>query len=115
MEHSSTVYCVPQYGTFNEPRTGIYAPNLQKKTPEQQKDFTAKDTYREMHRIAGYLLICIIMSSSGRGSLVIKVMDSRSAFHEFEPSTVKDRPCRGTMHVKSVESSNAFPLVWCGS
>ncbi|GFV73296.1 hypothetical protein TNCV_2987771 [Trichonephila clavipes] len=25
------------------------------------------------------------------------------------------RPCRGAMYVKSVESSNVFPLVWCGS
>ncbi|GFV78575.1 hypothetical protein TNCV_1888811 [Trichonephila clavipes] len=37
------------------------------------------------------------------------------ACHEFEPSTIKDPPCRGAIHVKSVESSNVFPLVWCGS
>ncbi|GFV68240.1 hypothetical protein TNCV_1875221 [Trichonephila clavipes] len=30
--------------------------------------------------------------------------------HEFEPSTPKDLPCRGAMHVKSVESSNVLPL-----
>ncbi|GFU19118.1 hypothetical protein TNCV_4397191 [Trichonephila clavipes] len=34
------------------------------------------------------------------------------ACHEFELSTTKDLPCRGAMHVKSVESSNVFPLVW---
>ncbi|GFV97906.1 hypothetical protein TNCV_5069461 [Trichonephila clavipes] len=33
------------------------------------------------------------------------------ACHEFEPSTTKDPPCRGTMHVKPVESSNVLPLV----
>ncbi|GFS71837.1 hypothetical protein TNCV_3715121 [Trichonephila clavipes] len=30
--------------------------------------------------------------------------------HEFEPSTTKDPPCRGKMHVKSVESSNVLLL-----
>ncbi|GFX78296.1 uncharacterized protein TNCV_5136431 [Trichonephila clavipes] len=33
----------------------------------------------------------------------------RARCHEFEPSTTKDSPCRGAMHVKSVESS-----MWCG-
>ncbi|GFX94352.1 hypothetical protein TNCV_4293971 [Trichonephila clavipes] len=37
------------------------------------------------------------------------------AYHEFEPSITKDPPCRGTIHVKSVESSNVLRLVWCGS
>ncbi|GFX58235.1 hypothetical protein TNCV_4049931 [Trichonephila clavipes] len=32
--------------------------------------------------------------------------------HEFEPSTTKDTPCRGEMHVKSVESSIVF--LWSG-
>ncbi|GFU22560.1 5'-AMP-activated protein kinase subunit gamma-2 [Trichonephila clavipes] len=35
--------------------------------------------------------------------------------HEFEPSDAEDPPCRGAMHVKSVEHSNAYPLVWCGT
>ncbi|GFY32578.1 hypothetical protein TNCV_673331 [Trichonephila clavipes] len=35
---------------------------------------------------------------------------SWQACHEFEPSTTKDPPCWGAMHVKSVESSN----VLCG-
>ncbi|GFV66828.1 hypothetical protein TNCV_2901851 [Trichonephila clavipes] len=35
--------------------------------------------------------------------------------HEFEPSTTKDPPCRGEMHVKSVESSNVLLLQWFGS
>ncbi|GFX36191.1 hypothetical protein TNCV_2065321 [Trichonephila clavipes] len=30
--------------------------------------------------------------------------------HEFEPSTTKDPPCRGEMHVKSVENSNVILL-----
>ncbi|GFS51504.1 hypothetical protein TNCV_549481 [Trichonephila clavipes] len=39
---------------------------------------------------------------------------SRLACHVFEPSIrPKDPPCRGAMHVKSVESSNV--LLWCGS
>ncbi|GFU00825.1 transducin-like enhancer protein 3-A [Trichonephila clavipes] len=42
----------------------------------------------------------------GRGSLVVKVMDSLPACHEFEPSTTKDPSCRGAIHVKSFESSN---------
>ncbi|GFT58953.1 hypothetical protein TNCV_185721 [Trichonephila clavipes] len=37
------------------------------------------------------------------------------ACHAFEPSTTKEPPCREMMHVKSVESSNVLPLVWCGS
>ncbi|GFT23010.1 hypothetical protein TNCV_1857881 [Trichonephila clavipes] len=43
----------------------------------------------------------------GRGS---KVTDSWQACHEFEPSADEDPPCRGAMHVKSVESSNVLPL-----
>ncbi|GFW90872.1 hypothetical protein TNCV_2418651 [Trichonephila clavipes] len=35
------------------------------------------------------------------------------ACHEFEPSTTEDPPCRGAMHVKSVESSKSSR--WCGS
>ncbi|GFY32583.1 uncharacterized protein TNCV_673381 [Trichonephila clavipes] len=53
--------------------------------------------------------------SSGRGSLVVKVTDLWLACHEFEPSTTEDLPYRGAMHVKSVESSNILPLVWCGN
>ncbi|GFU35430.1 hypothetical protein TNCV_3641231 [Trichonephila clavipes] len=34
---------------------------------------------------------------------------------EFEPSTTKDPPCRGKMHVKSIKSSNVLLLEWCGS
>ncbi|GFW91575.1 uncharacterized protein TNCV_4499951 [Trichonephila clavipes] len=37
------------------------------------------------------------------------------ACHEFELSTTKDPPCRAAMHVKSVDSSNVLPLLWCGS
>ncbi|GFX50198.1 hypothetical protein TNCV_2782201 [Trichonephila clavipes] len=33
---------------------------------------------------------------------------------QFKPS-IKDPPCRETMHVKFVESSNVLPLVWCVS
>ncbi|GFQ84745.1 hypothetical protein TNCT_88331 [Trichonephila clavata] len=33
-----------------------------------------------------------------------KVTDSWLAYHEFEPITTEDPPCRGTMHVKSVKS-----------
>ncbi|GFX72908.1 hypothetical protein TNCV_1698051 [Trichonephila clavipes] len=38
-------------------------------------------------------------------------MGSWLACNEFDPSTTKDPPCRGEMHVKSVESSNILPLV----
>ncbi|GFX77653.1 hypothetical protein TNCV_1105701 [Trichonephila clavipes] len=51
----------------------------------------------------------------GRGSPVVKVSDRGWPCHEFEPSTTKDPPCRGAMHVKSIESSNVLPLVWWGS
>ncbi|GFW15920.1 uncharacterized protein TNCV_4431931 [Trichonephila clavipes] len=36
---------------------------------------------------------------------------SWQACHEFEPSATKDPPCRATMHVKYVESSNVLPMV----
>ncbi|GFU55335.1 hypothetical protein TNCV_1645991 [Trichonephila clavipes] len=51
----------------------------------------------------------------GRGNRVVKVSDRGWSCHELEPSTPKDPPCREEMHVKSVESSNILPLVWCGS
>ncbi|GFX73491.1 hypothetical protein TNCV_3403021 [Trichonephila clavipes] len=34
------------------------------------------------------------------------------ACQEFEPSATEDPPCRGAMHVESVEISNFLPLVW---
>ncbi|GFV81578.1 putative RNA-directed DNA polymerase from transposon X-element [Trichonephila clavipes] len=49
---------------------------------------------------------------SGRGSRVVKLSDRGWPCYEFESSNTKDSPCRGLMHVKSVESSNVFPLVW---
>ncbi|GFV73758.1 uncharacterized protein TNCV_3549071 [Trichonephila clavipes] len=39
----------------------------------------------------------------GRDSLVVKVTDSWSACHKFEPSVAEDPSCSGAMHVKSVE------------
>ncbi|GFU76181.1 hypothetical protein TNCV_550381, partial [Trichonephila clavipes] len=44
-----------------------------------------------------------------------KGIGSWQAGHEFQPSTTKDPPCWGAMHVKSVESSNVLQLVWCGN
>ncbi|GFW81299.1 uncharacterized protein TNCV_376471 [Trichonephila clavipes] len=52
---------------------------------------------------------------AGRGSRVVKISDRGWFCHEFEPCTTKEPPCKGAMHVKSVENSNALPLVWCGS
>ncbi|GFU84699.1 hypothetical protein TNCV_2126401 [Trichonephila clavipes] len=34
--------------------------------------------------------------SCGRGSLVVKVTDSRPACHEFDPSTAQDPPLKGS-------------------
>ncbi|GFT83024.1 hypothetical protein TNCV_4811 [Trichonephila clavipes] len=44
-----------------------------------------------------------------------KFLFKRGKGQGIEPSTTKDPPCWGAMHVKSVESSNVLPLVWCGS
>ncbi|GFS49935.1 hypothetical protein TNCV_821991 [Trichonephila clavipes] len=46
----------------------------------------------------------VVASGQGTGSW--------EACHEFEPSTTKDPPCRGAMHIKSVERLNVLPLVW---
>ncbi|GFW51347.1 hypothetical protein TNCV_3254761 [Trichonephila clavipes] len=51
----------------------------------------------------------------GRGSRVVRVSDHGWSCHEFVPRATKDPPCRGATHVKSIESSNVFPLVRCGS
>ncbi|GFS56416.1 transposable element Tc1 transposase [Trichonephila clavipes] len=40
----------------------------------------------------------------------VKVSDRGWPCHEFEPSTTKDPPCSGAMHVKSAMSSNVLPL-----
>ncbi|GFV69813.1 hypothetical protein TNCV_3247631 [Trichonephila clavipes] len=53
-------------------------------------------------------------SNDGRSNLVVQVTDSWPACHEFKPSTAEDPSFRGAMHLKSVESSNALHLVWCG-
>ncbi|GFT89094.1 hypothetical protein TNCV_3085011 [Trichonephila clavipes] len=67
-------------------------------------------------RIVGYSirdppsdLIIGLRLPSGQG------IRSWPACPKFKPSTSKDPPCRGAMHVKSFESSNVLPLVWCGS
>ncbi|GFT17416.1 hypothetical protein TNCV_4806801 [Trichonephila clavipes] len=54
----------------------------------------------------------IPIALGGHGSQVIKITDSWLMCHEFEPSTTEDPPYRGTMHVKSVESSNILLLMW---
>ncbi|GFU55092.1 hypothetical protein TNCV_425991 [Trichonephila clavipes] len=56
----------------------------------------------------------VIRRRGDHGSLMVKVTDSWLACHEFEPSTDKDPPCGGAMHIKFVESSNVLPLVWYG-
>ncbi|GFX00825.1 hypothetical protein TNCV_4577921 [Trichonephila clavipes] len=60
-------------------------------------------------------MVPLLSSCGGRGSRVVKVSDRGWPFQEFEPSATKDPPRRGAIHVKSVESSNVLPLVWCGS
>ncbi|GFV51528.1 transposable element Tcb1 transposase [Trichonephila clavipes] len=54
----------------------------------------------------------IPFSNLWQRSLGVEVIDSWPACHEFETRTVEDSPCRGAMHVKSVESSNVLSLVW---
>ncbi|GFX43901.1 RNA-directed DNA polymerase from mobile element jockey [Trichonephila clavipes] len=46
---------------------------------------------------------------------MVKLADSWLSCNEFKPSTAEDPPCKGTMHVKSIRSSNVLPLVCCGS
>ncbi|GFX73728.1 hypothetical protein TNCV_4290441 [Trichonephila clavipes] len=53
----------------------------------------------------------LILKLDGRGRREVKVSDHYWSCHEFEPSTTKDPPCGGVMHVKSVDSSNVLPLV----
>ncbi|GFT10157.1 hypothetical protein TNCV_1115801 [Trichonephila clavipes] len=42
-------------------------------------------------------------------SRVVKVLDRGWPWHEFEPSTTKDPPCRAAMHVKSVGREHKHP------
>ncbi|GFY25602.1 hypothetical protein TNCV_2487221 [Trichonephila clavipes] len=51
----------------------------------------------------------------GHGRRVVKVLYRDCPCHELEPSTTKDPPCRGAMHIKSVENSNILSSVWCSS
>ncbi|GFW14525.1 uncharacterized protein TNCV_2358491 [Trichonephila clavipes] len=54
-------------------------------------------------------------ATDGRGSLVDKVTDSWPVCQEFDSRTAEYPPCRGAMHVKSVQSSNVLSVAWCGS
>ncbi|GFU57080.1 hypothetical protein TNCV_1779451 [Trichonephila clavipes] len=47
-----------------------------------------------------------------RGRLMVKVTDSWPAYHECEPSTTEDTPCREAMDAKSVDSKTSS--LWCG-
>ncbi|GFU36692.1 hypothetical protein TNCV_3311831 [Trichonephila clavipes] len=59
-------------------------------------------------RIRGSLLLTL----SGRGSLMVKETKSWLMCHEFKPTATEDPPCRGAMHVKSVEARTSSH--WCG-
>ncbi|GFW28995.1 hypothetical protein TNCV_2355531 [Trichonephila clavipes] len=48
--------------------------------------------------------VCVIQLRCGRGSRVVWVSARGLLCHGFEPSTIKEPPCRAEMHVKSVES-----------
>ncbi|GFW31134.1 hypothetical protein TNCV_2577161 [Trichonephila clavipes] len=41
---------------------------------------------------------------------MVKVTDLWSACQESESSITEDLPCRGAIHVKSVENSNVLPM-----
>ncbi|GFT17607.1 hypothetical protein TNCV_2587211 [Trichonephila clavipes] len=58
--------------------------------------------------------ISVVWKRFPSGGRVVRVPNHGWPCHEFEPSTTKDPPCREAMHVKSVESSNVLPLMWCG-
>ncbi|GFT28129.1 hypothetical protein TNCV_645101 [Trichonephila clavipes] len=45
--------------------------------------------------------------TSGRICLVVNVLESRLAGHEFEPRAAEDPSCRGPLHVKSPDG-----VVW---
>ncbi|GFU16090.1 uncharacterized protein TNCV_1300371 [Trichonephila clavipes] len=51
------------------------------------------------------LLLC------GRGSLVVKVTNSWPACHVFQPSTVEDPPCWGSMHFETL-TRPPVSVVW---
>ncbi|GFV45034.1 hypothetical protein TNCV_907811 [Trichonephila clavipes] len=53
-----------------------------------------------------------LSSRRGCGSLVVKITDSWPACHDFEPSTAEDTPCRGAVHIKSVDAQTSSH--WCG-
>ncbi|GFV97470.1 histone-lysine N-methyltransferase SETMAR [Trichonephila clavipes] len=68
------------------------------------------EEYRiEERQKAEILYMCV----AGRGSLVVKVTELRSACHELEPNADEDPPCRvRLLHVKSVEAQTSSS--WCG-
>ncbi|GFU99496.1 hypothetical protein TNCV_4763571 [Trichonephila clavipes] len=57
----------------------------------------------------------ILLECLGHGRRVVKVSNRGWPCPEFKPSTTKDSPCSCAMHVKFVESSDVFPLMWCGT
>ncbi|GFU57427.1 transposable element Tc1 transposase [Trichonephila clavipes] len=62
------------------------------------------------------LVVPAVVSSSGlksgHGCLVVKFMNSWLACQEFEPCSAEEHPCRGAMHVKSIEAQTSSS--WCG-
>ncbi|GFX13039.1 hypothetical protein TNCV_2356951 [Trichonephila clavipes] len=53
------------------------------------------------------------LKARGSGSLVFNVMDSWLVWHQLEPNTSEDPPCRERpLHVKSVEAQ--MYSLWCG-
>ncbi|PRD30612.1 UNVERIFIED_CONTAM: hypothetical protein NCL1_25897 [Trichonephila clavipes] len=38
--------------------------------------------------------VVLLLHESGCGSLMVKITDSWPAYHDFDPSTTEDSPCR---------------------
>ncbi|GFV86822.1 hypothetical protein TNCV_3965521 [Trichonephila clavipes] len=46
---------------------------------------------------------------------LVKETDSWSVCHQFEPGIAEGPPFKEAIHVKSCDSLNILPLMWCGS
>ncbi|GFU49065.1 transposable element Tcb1 transposase [Trichonephila clavipes] len=68
------------------------------------RNFVPPSSYKHNHPT--------LQTSSVRCSLVIKVIDSFPACHEFEPSSTEGSPCGKAMIIKFVEIQTFYGMVW---
>ncbi|GFT79878.1 hypothetical protein TNCV_4597951 [Trichonephila clavipes] len=99
---SPSFHAIPTGGCLSLDRFNVY------RTPSRRVFSSTRTGYEGSLHIGN-----LRGSFSSESQWIDEVMPLATNFRTKRAAD--DPPCRGAMHVKSVESSNVLSLVWCGS